>query len=436
MLTMIRGSMMRWTAQQGTKQTSLLCVPIMGPGSDVVGVTNLINKKNSNSQVVPFTRSDEEILEAFSSFCGICIHKTLLLEEIKKSRMQVEVALELMSYHAAAKPEDLQNFQLLQLERVSLEKLQHPDFDPHDFDPTDDRLVWLAFDMFNQLGFLTKFEIPEQKFLIYILTVRKNYRNVAYHNFTHAVSVLHGIYILLCRNIYEPFGITPLEAFAMAVAALNHDIDHRGTNNQFQKTAQTALANFYSTSVMERHHFNHAMTILNSPGHNILDQLDASEYKLSLELIEHAILATDLALYFKNKSKVIELSDGRYDSSIKEHRDLLRGITMTCADLSAMFKPWEKAKHIANSVYAEFFEQGDEEKKLGLPYSSDVMNRENEAQIPKLQVEFYDVIVTPAFETLNVVLANRAEFIVERVKDNHANWKLLRDTTGEYKIKL
>ncbi|KAJ3205426.1 hypothetical protein HDU67_008869 [Dinochytrium kinnereticum] len=240
----------------GYKTVSLLSVPILGPGSNVVGVTNLINKKSTKQSIVPFTKSDEETLQALSTFCGICIHKTLLLEQIKKSRMQVEMSLELMSYHAVAKPEDLSHIKGLPIERIPVSMLQDPDFDPHDYDPMDDKLIWLAYDMFESLGYLSVYGISEKKMLIYILTVRKNYRHNAYHNFTHAVSVLHGIYILFCRGIFEPFGITLLESFAMAVAALNHDIDHRGTNNNFQKTAKTALANFYSTSVMERHHFN------------------------------------------------------------------------------------------------------------------------------------------------------------------------------------
>ncbi|KAJ3108147.1 hypothetical protein HDU97_002059 [Phlyctochytrium planicorne] len=416
----------------GYKTTSLLCVPILGPGSDVIGVTNLINKKSGDA-IVPFTKDDEDILEAFSSFCGICIHKTLLLEEIKKSRMQVEMTLELMSYHAVARTEDLQVFRGLSLGRIGIDSIKDPDFDPHDYEPTDDRLVWIAFDMFQDLGFTARYGIPEQKLLIYILTVRKNYRNNAYHNFTHAVSVLHGVYIVFSKLILQPFGIGHLESFAMAVAALNHDIDHRGTNNQFQKSAQTALANFYSTSVMERHHFNHAMTILNSPGHNILDQLPAQDYKDCLSLIEHAILATDLALYFKNKARVHALK-GAYDSTSKEHKELLRGLTMTCVDLSAMFKPWEKAMHIANSVYEEFFEQGDEEKKLGLTYSSEVMNRENVAQIPRMQVDFYDHIVTPAFESLHDILLSPSDFIIDRIRKNHENWRQLRDSNVPYSI--
>jgi hypothetical protein len=65
---------------------------------------------------------------------------------------------------------------------------------------------------------------------------------------------------------------------------------------------------------------------------------------------------------------------------------LFLGITMTCSDLSAMFKRFEDTMKTALVVMQEFFAQGDEEKKLGIPFSSDLMNRENEYQIPKMQV--------------------------------------------------
>jgi hypothetical protein len=129
------------------------------------------------------------------------------------------------------------------------------------------------------------------------------------------------------------------------------------------------------------------MTILNTTGHNIFDYMDADDYKRCLSCLEHAILATDLAIYFKNKATTLELGkSGTYDRSNQDHRILLRGIIMTCSDLSSMFKPWVDAQHTAESVYKEFFEQGDKERALGLNYSSELMNRENEKEIPRMQV--------------------------------------------------
>lgn len=38
---------------------------------------------------------------------------------------------------------------------------------------------------------------------------------------------------------------------------------------------------------------------------------------------------------------------------------------MTCADLSDQTKDWSEAKRVAQMIYAEFFTQGDMEKKMG-----------------------------------------------------------------------
>ena len=232
-------------------------MPIFGPTKEIVGVTNLINKKNGD-QIVSFTKEDEQLFEAFSSFCGLALHKTLLFEEIKTQRQKLEISLELMSYHYVAKPEDVARFSLSVVPQsvVPISRIRSHDFDTHIFGPTDDRLVSVVCSMFEELGFPTRFALSEEKIALYTLTVRKNYRLNEYHNFTHASAVVHGMFLLISRNILEPFGIDFIDAFGMFIAALNHDIDHRGTNNQFQKTVSSALASFYSTSTMERHHFN------------------------------------------------------------------------------------------------------------------------------------------------------------------------------------
>ena len=39
--------------------------------------------------------------------------------------------------------------------------------------------------------------------------------------------------------------------------------------------------------------------ILQSPGNNIFGALTAEEYRLAIKQVEHNIISTDLALYFK-----------------------------------------------------------------------------------------------------------------------------------------
>lgn len=182
---------------------------------------------------------------------------------------------------------------------------------------------------------------------------------------------------------------------------------------------------------MERHHINHCMMILNShDGHlNILENMSNSDYKRALDIIEASILATDLALFFGTKKKISDLMmTGGFDKTNTEHLGLLRGVVMTCCDLSAMYKPFANAKHTASSVYEEFFQQGDEEQKLGLPYSSELTNRNNAKEIPRMQVGFYNNVVIPAFESLYSILGAPVKEMLTGCLANQKEWERLKDS--------
>lgn len=53
-----------------------------------------------------------------------------------------------------------------------------------------------------------------------------------------------------------------LQGLAMFVGSLCHDLDHRGKTNQFMVRSASPLAEIYSTSTMEHHHFNMTVAIL------------------------------------------------------------------------------------------------------------------------------------------------------------------------------
>lgn len=72
----------------------------------------------------------------------------------------------------------------------------------------------------------------------------------------------------------------------------------RGTNNAFQKKFDTILSQLYTTSPMERHHFNQCITILNSDGCKITANLTDAQTETVNGIIESAIMATDLSRHF------------------------------------------------------------------------------------------------------------------------------------------
>lgn len=105
--------------------------------------------------------------------------------------------------------------------------------------------------------------------------------------------------------------------------------------------------------------------ILNSPGNQILSNLSSDDYCRVIRVLEDAILSTDLAVYFRKRGPFLSsVKNGEsLDWAVEEPRSLLRAMSMTVCDLSAISKPWEIEKRVADLVSSEFFEQGDMERQ-------------------------------------------------------------------------
>ncbi|XP_015225922.1 PREDICTED: dual 3',5'-cyclic-AMP and -GMP phosphodiesterase 11A [Cyprinodon variegatus] len=220
--------------------------------------------------------------------------------------------------------------------------------------------------------------------------------------------------------------LTELEILALIVGCVCHDLDHRGTNNAFQAKTGSALALLYGTSAtLEHHHFNHAVMILQSEGHNIFSNLSSTEYSDLMQLLKQSILATDLTLYFEKRNTFFELvSKGEYNWNVKAHRDICRSMMMTACDLGAVTKPWEISRKVAELVTGEFFEQGDRERlELKLTPSA-IFDRNRKDELPGLQLEWIDGICSPLYETL-VKLNPKLQPMVDMIRANRANWEEL-----------
>jgi len=295
--------------------------------------------------------------------------------------------------------------------------------------------------MFQEFKFTETLQIPEKMLIQFLMTVHKNYRtNVQYHNFSHASAVTHTLYLLLKFGGLQELINDPFDILVMLVSCICHDIDHRGTNNQFQVSAKTMLSIEASDSTMERHHFNHTINILSLPDHNIFKNLSKEDYKRALNIMENCIISTDLSIYFKNLKSINELGD-KYKNgenldleNNKRNLELLHGIVMTSCDLGSMFKPFEDTRLIAEDVLIESFEQGKKEKELGLQFTSTLVDRAStEKEIPKVQFEFFSNVIEPAALAL-VKFLPKAQYILEGVQRNKECWRKLMEKKIEYSI--
>merc|ERR1719324_1600615 len=242
------------------------------------------------------------------------------------------------------------------------QRLRSITFDPLSIDVDGTLIATRA--MFTDSGFAKKFRMRPDDLSAWLVCVKRSYRDVRYHNWKHAFNVGQFVYgVLMSSELGKYF--TDLEKVGILIAALSHDLDHIGTNNTFEKKYSTPLGDLYSTSTLEHHHFDRAVTILSTEGQNILSALPSRQYEEAIRHIEAAILATDLGRHFATRKEYKELVDkSAFDGKKREHLDILRSIVMTAGDLSAVTKPFPAQRRVAELVYSEFFDQGDLERVL------------------------------------------------------------------------
>ncbi|XP_073974522.1 probable 3',5'-cyclic phosphodiesterase pde-5 isoform X1 [Rhodnius prolixus] len=392
----------------GYHTKTILCMPIFIRGV-VIGVMQMVNKHSGS-----FNKEDEEAFETFAVYCGLALHHAKLYDKIRRSEQKYRVALEVLGYHNTCTEVEVERTKAV-MTQDKLATLE--DFHFNVFELDDERKVRQAVFMFRDLFGLARFD--RDSLIRFILTVKKNYRRVPYHNWTHGFSVANSMYAII-KHSNGTF--TSNECLALYIGALCHDLDHRGKNNKFMLETEAPLAAVYSTSTMEHHHFNQTVTILQQSGHNIFSQLTNSEYKQVLSYIKHCILATDLARFFPYRARLQELvEDNTFSWGNPDHRSLIQAIAMTASDLSASAKPWELQVRTAEVIFQEFYEQGDAERAAGITPIA-MMDRLQPEQQAASQVTFLNGICIPCYSLLARLIPD-TRTLLETCTANFERWQ-------------
>ncbi|KAI9355315.1 hypothetical protein DFJ73DRAFT_623591 [Zopfochytrium polystomum] len=254
-------------------------------------------------------------------------------------------------------------------------------------------LITLSHFLFLRSNLYAILHIPVEKFLKFVEAIESGYhREVPYHNALHATDVLHGVSYLLasCEEVV-PMG--DLELMALYTAAVIHDYNHPGKNNNFLVNTLDEMALLYNDrSVLENHHLSTAFRVLIQTEHNFLQHLCRDDFKQVRELIIELVLATDLqtqhfAILSMFKNKVCSISFDPYNND--EDRNLLWKMIIKCADVSNPTKAMPLYTQWTERVLQEFFLQGNE-TAAGLPISP-YYDRDT-ISVPNSQIGFIEFI--------------------------------------------
>ncbi|KAG8322474.1 hypothetical protein J6590_022923 [Homalodisca vitripennis] len=398
--------------QQEFPVTSLLCVPMLC-GKQVIGAILLANKLTATM----FSNEDEAILTKFTAFCTINLKHLQVKEKLKKTEIILnKVTKEILHYHIRPCVHDQENVKKLSTELpdqfFSFIWYPSPDETPKLTEFTLNMFHEVLGDSFMALNNVTKF----------VLTVQKCYRPNPYHNYIHAFGVAHTMANMISR--YHKI-FNKIEQKGLMVAALCHDLDHRGYTNNFVQLTKHHLAKLYESSPLENHHFVVTKMIIEQCGmfqyikQNIYDEL-------LLEIYE-CIIATDLSLYFQCRMELMKVADERvFTFKNASHRRLVKSLMMTACDLSGQTKSFPVCKKITEDVYEEFYQQGDVEKKMGfIPLPT--MDRDKQESFLENQVQFMNVVVLPCVETVTRIFSTLKPMLWD-TRTLFKQWKHLLDT--------
>jgi hypothetical protein len=148
---------------------------------------------------------------------------------------------------------------------------------------------------------------------------------------------------------------------------------------------------------------------MNEHQNNLLSGLNFEEFRQVRRRMIECILSTDMAFHpnrlgaLKLRLETFDIKNGEglermlfpgNPTKTYENQQVLLNMCVHTADISNPAKPAAIYKVWVDLVFQEFFNQGDEEKKAGLPYSA-LCSREIDINVS--QIGFMDYVVRPTF---------------------------------------
>ncbi|GAB5591465.1 hypothetical protein Unana1_06365 [Umbelopsis nana] len=171
-------------------------------------------------------------------------------------------------------------------------------------------LYGIVLGMFARLDLHTAAAVSLSELLDFIIDVDKGYFPNPYHNFFHAVDVTGVLFFILADARANRF-LSKIDAMALLLAALCHDIGHPGYNNSYQVNMKSDIAIRYNNqSVLESHSCTLTLNLLSK--HKLLHRLGQAHVLGRSEedmknFITEMILATDMAFHYNQQDKLTDL---------------------------------------------------------------------------------------------------------------------------------
>jgi len=304
-----------------------------------------------------------------------------------------------------------------------------------DFDTlllTSDDLVHLAMDIFESLDLPAKVGVDTESIKRLVSSVQGYMFDNTYHNWHHAFDVFQSTYALATQmGTFDR--LSDVEAMALLVSALCHDLEHPGVTNPFLVGVRSELAIIYNDrSVLENHHCCRCFQLLYHQSIDFFKNWKDADILRFREVAVANIMATDMARHGEYINRLRARATG---TNFEEERDVEimkeMEIVIKIADIGNVGKPFPCAMKWAVRITEELFMQGDLEARAGVPVTA-MCNRSLQSRV-QLQKGFIDHVVEPFHELLSQAYPPMA-CAFPHTKSNRKVWDLYNDSLLEQEV--
>lgn len=275
--------------------------------------------------------------------------------------------------------------------------------------------------MFLKFSLLSEFQILPETFQQFLYKVRLNYLNNAFHNFFHGFSVLHSAYFLLnLPKINEIFNNQ--EIFSILVAALCHDLGHRGYTNLYESNISSELALTYNDiSILENYHTSLTFKLINENDSNIFKNISKDTVRYVRKIIIECILSTDMMKHFPligtHTDRFKQISQNPI-GSLDQDCVHLSGFIVHCCDIGHPTKVLKVYKKWSKLVCEEFSNQYTQEIANNLPPTEFMKGLSNPSSYYKNEIGFLSIIVKPLWECFTLWASSSIDECMNNLNEN------------------
>ena len=301
-------------------------------------------------------------------------------------------------------------------------------------------LVAVTYVILQTHDLFKKCKIEEGTFLNYIAEVESAYRDNPYHNSVHAADVVFNANYLLSCEAFKG-ALQDWMILGLIIAAAIHDCDHPGRNNKFLINTKNELALTYNDeSVLENHHCATGFKLMKNAKCNVFVNFSSKAYSMTRRLIIDLVLATDMNKHLiiigklKTTIESFRIKDSEeLELSSSNFSDILHAL-LHCADLANPAKPLDIAIQWSRNIAEECYQQGDEERRLGLELSH-MCDRHNPI-FEKNQFTFITFVALPLWEAWSELVYSHATIMLDHLATNRNYWDSMQPNSDENEIEF